>query len=84
MTKKKTMAPPPPPEKPMDPFFRFAEEERERLSREKPTTPMMEAMMLIGDAWKAMSAGDRAPYIRRWEDDQARYEAEMAAFEQKR
>lgn len=66
--------------RPMSAFFQFLGERRSKLIAEKPElrSRVKDVGKILGDEWKGMTDAQKAPFVKKHQDDKKRYEAEKA------
>lgn len=68
------------PKRPMSAFFQFLGDRRPKLISERPElkSKVKDVGKILGDEWRSMTDAEKAPYVKKQEEDKKRYEAEKA------
>ncbi|KAG9088176.1 hypothetical protein FRC06_002190 [Ceratobasidium sp. 370] len=64
---------PPPPKRPMTPYFFFARE-----LKSEPGASVTQAAIEASEAWKALPDSEKQVYVKKYEEAQAKYKADVA------
>jgi len=63
-------------------YMFFSKDFREKVRQENPKASFGEIGKLLGKKWKDMSEKEKAPYVKKAEEDKERYEKEKAVMEE--
>ncbi|CAO3618489.1 unnamed protein product [Cunninghamella blakesleeana] len=77
--KKRGKKDPSAPKRGLSAYMFFSQQNRNKVKEENPDATFGQLGKILGEKWKNMSDDEKKPYVKKAEEDKARYEAEKAA-----
>lgn len=71
------------PKRGLAPYIIFTQDRRATFTKENPALNHKEIISGMSKEWNALSASEKAPYVKKAEVDKARYKREMEAYTKK-
>ncbi|CAN6631340.1 non-histone chromosomal protein 6A [Trichomonascus vanleenenianus] len=71
------------PKRSLSAYMFFANEQRDNVRAENPNITFGQVGKILGERWRALSEGDKAPYEEKALADKKRYEDEKAAYDRR-
>ncbi|KAJ1647615.1 Non-histone chromosomal protein 6 [Coemansia erecta] len=68
------------PKRALSAYMFFSQAKRQAVKDDNPTASFGNIGKILGNMWSTMSDNDKAPFIKRANDDKKRYDAEKAAY----
>ena len=81
--KQKKVKDPNAPKRALSAYFFFMKDTRPKVVAKNPDMKVTEIGKELGAMWRAMSDGEKAPYVKKADADKARYEKQKAAYVKK-